>query len=37
MQQPTCRAQTASNEDDFAGNTGCFAEGAKKQKYGMFR
>lgn len=34
MQQPTCRAQAASNEDDLAGNTRCFAEGTKEQKYG---
>lgn len=34
MQQPTCRAQAASDENDLAGNTRCFTEGTKEQKYG---
>ncbi len=37
MQQQARRAQTTSYEDDFTGNTRCFTEGPKEQKYGMFR
>lgn len=37
MQQPACGIETTSYEVDFAGNSRCFTEPTKDQKYGMCR